>query len=72
MKKMIGYILFILSFVVWGIIALLPFLDITKVQVASFTTILLIVGEILFWSSLLFLGKDFMQKLKEIFTRKKN
>lgn len=71
MKKTLGYILFILSFVVWGVIALLPFLEITKVQVASFTTILLIAGEVFFWLSLLLLGKDFMSKIKAFFTRKK-
>ncbi|MBS9781954.1 MAG: transporter suffix domain-containing protein [Gammaproteobacteria bacterium] len=71
MKKTLGYILFILSFVAWGVIALLPFLEITKVQVASFTTMLLIAGEVFFWLSLLLLGKDFMSKMKAFFTRKK-
>ncbi len=71
MKKTLGYILFILSWVAWGVIALLPFLEITKVQVASFTTMSLIAGEVLFWLSLLLLGKDFMSKIKAFFTRKK-
>lgn len=71
MKKIIGYILFILSFVAWGVIAVLPFLDITKVQVASFTTILLILGEVFFWLSLVLLGKEFWTKIKDFFTRKK-
>ncbi len=71
MKKLIGYILFILSFVVWVIIALLPFFDISKVQIASFTTILLIAGEIFFWLSLMLLGKDFLAKIKNFFKRKK-
>lgn len=71
MKKTLGYILFILSFVVWGVIALLPFLDITKAEVASFTTILIIAGEVFFWLSLLLLGKDFVNKIKSFFTCKK-
>ncbi|PID44470.1 MAG: hypothetical protein CSB47_11105 [Proteobacteria bacterium] len=71
MKKTLGYILFILSFVAWGVIALLPFLDITKVQVASFTTLLLIAGEVFFWLSLVLLGKEFWINIKAFFTRKK-
>ncbi len=71
MKKFFGYILFVLSFVAWGVIALLPFLEITKVQVASFTTILLIVGEVFFWLSLVLLGKEFWTNIKAFFTRKK-
>ncbi len=71
MKKTLGYILFILSWVAWGVIALLPFLDISKVQIASFTTMLVIAGEVFFWFSLLILGKDFISKIKVFFTRKK-
>ncbi len=47
MKKFWGYVLFILSFAVWGVIALLPFFEITTAQTATFTTILLILGEVL-------------------------
>ncbi|MDP8163212.1 transporter suffix domain-containing protein [Pasteurella skyensis] len=72
MKKTLGYLLFVLSFVAWGVIALLPFLEITKVQIASFTTMLIIAGEVFFWLSLLFLGKDFISKIKVFFTRKKD
>ncbi len=71
MKKMAGYALFVISFLMWGVIVLLPFLEITKAQVASFTTILLISGEVFFWLSLVFLGKDFMSKAKNFFVRKK-
>ncbi len=71
MKKTLGYILFILSFVAWGVIALLPFGDITKVQIASFTTLLLIAGEVFFWLSLVLLGKEFWTTIKAFFTRKK-
>ncbi len=72
MKKTFGYILFILSFVAWGVIAVLPFLELTTAQIASFTTILLILGEVFFWSSLLFLGKEFWLKIKAFFIRQKN
>lgn len=72
MKKFWGYLLFILSFVVSGVIALLPFLEITTAQTATFTTILLILGEVFFWISLLLLGKDFINKIKAFFTCKKS
>jgi len=71
LKAIIGYILFVLSFVAWALIALLPFIDITKVQVAAATTFLLISGEVLFWFSLVLLGKEFWQKIKGFFKRNK-
>ncbi len=71
MKKVIGYCLFILSFVAWGIIAVLPFLELSKGQIASFTTILVILGEVFFWTSTLLLGKEFINTIKGFFTRKK-
>jgi len=71
LKAIIGYILFVLSFVAWALIALLPFIDITKVQVAAATTFLLISGEVLFWFSLVLLGKEFWQKIKGFFRRDK-
>ena len=71
MKKATGYIFFVLSFVAWGVIALLPFLDITKVQVAGATTFLLISGELLFWFSLVLLGKEFWEKIKGFFKQDK-
>jgi len=71
LKTVIGYILFVLSFVAWALIALLPFIDITKVQIAAATTFLLISGEVLFWFSLVLLGKEFWQKIKGFFKRDK-
>ncbi len=71
MKKIIGYPLFILSFAAWAVIVILPFFELTKVQIASFTTILLIAGEVFFWLSLVLLGKEFWTNIKAFFTRKK-
>jgi len=41
------------------------------VQVAAATTFLLISGEVLFWFSLVLLGKEFWQKIKGFFKRDK-
>jgi hypothetical protein len=57
LKKILGYICLILSFATWGIIAALPFIDISKGEVAAATTILIISGEVLFLISLALLGK---------------
>ncbi len=69
MKRTIGYILFILSWLAWGIIALLPFFELTMGQIASFTAVLLIIGEVTFWLSILLLGKEFIVKTKIIFRK---
>ena len=71
MKKMFGYLFLILSFVTWGIIALLPFIDISKSQVAGLTTALIIAGEVLFLASIALLGKEAWMHIKAIFRRKK-
>ena len=71
MKKIIGYGLLVLSFAVWGVIALLPFLALSKGQIAGATTILIITGELAFLSSLTLLGKEVWEKIKAIFKSKK-
>jgi len=71
LKKVLGYICLVLSFVVWGIIAALPFMDISKGEVAAATTGLIISGEVLFILSIALLGKEVWEKIKGIFKRKK-
>ena len=70
MKKIAGYICLVLSFAVWGVIALLPFIDISKGEVAAATTFLIISGEVLFLVSIALLGKDAWEHIKAIFKRK--
>jgi hypothetical protein len=71
MKKMFGYLFLILSFVPWGVVAILPFVDISKGQVAGITTALIIAGQVLFLISIALLGKDVWERIKAIFKRKK-
>lgn len=71
MKKIIGYTLLTLSFVAWGLIALLPFIDISKTQIAGATALLVIAGEVLFWLSILLLGKEAWEKIKSRLKREK-
>jgi hypothetical protein len=45
-------------------ILVVPFLGFSKIQIAGFTTGLIIVGEVLFYLSLFILGKSFYDKFK--------
>lgn len=67
LKKVIGCILLFLSIVSWGVIALLPFIDISKGEIAGAITFLIITGELLFWGSIVLVGKEVWVSLKGIF-----
>ena len=71
MKKIIGYLLLAMSFGVWAVIAVLPFTNISISNIALFTTILAISGEVLFVMSLALLGREVWDYFKSIFTKKK-
>ncbi len=70
MKKTIGYILLGFSFVPWAVIALLPFLEMSKGQIAGATTILVIAAEVAFIVSIALLGKETWERIKAIFRPK--
>ena len=67
MKKVIGYFLFVLSFMAWAAIAILPFLNLSIEMSAAITTALVIGGEIAFFLSIALLGKEFLGKVKKNF-----
>ena len=69
MKKVIGYILFVASFIAWAAIAILPFLSLSIEMVAAVTTILIVGGEVAFFLSIALLGKEFLEKLKILFQK---
>jgi hypothetical protein len=71
MKKKVGYALLVLSFVPWGMIALLPFLELSAGQIAAATTALIIAGECLFYISIVLLGREAWQKIKSLVTFKR-
>ena len=76
MKKIIGYIFFVASFVAWAAIAILPFLNLSVEMVAAVTTILIVGAEVAFILSIALLGKEFLEKLKiffrKLFTKKQD
>ncbi len=59
-----GIILMIVSIPVFLVAFLVPFLNIDGKQKVTFTTILLIVAEVLFWSGGLLVGKELFTKYK--------
>jgi hypothetical protein len=67
MKKVIGYFLFVLSFLAWAAIAILPFLNLSIEMSAAITTALIVGGEIAFFLSIALLGKEFLGKVKKNF-----
>ena len=69
MKKIIGYFLFVASFIAWAAIAILPFLNLSIEMVAAVTTILIVGGEVAFVLSIALLGKEFLEKLKILFQK---
>ncbi|MBK7627338.1 MAG: transporter suffix domain-containing protein [Bacteroidales bacterium] len=47
------------------LIFIMPWFDYTKAQIAGITTVLIIIGEVLFYVSIFILGKAFYAKIKE-------
>jgi hypothetical protein len=68
MLKTIGYILLIISCISFLMILVVPFLGLSKMQLAGITTGLIIVGEVSFYSGLLIVGKSFWDKIKSKLT----
>jgi len=69
MKKVIGYFLFVISFVAWAVIGVLPFLNLSIEMSATITTVLIVGGEIAFFLSIVLLGKEFLGKIKSFFNK---
>jgi hypothetical protein len=66
-KKIIGYILFVLSFAMWFVPAFISFFSLAAKQIAIIVTTSIIAGEVFFVLSLIILGKAFWLKIKRWF-----
>ena len=64
MGKTLGYILLIVSCLAFLMILVIPWLGFSKIQIAGITTGLIIAGEVLFYLSLIILGRSFYDKIK--------
>lgn len=67
MIKTIGYTLFLICCIAFLSILIVPLLGFPGRQIATITLILIIIGEVTFYASLIFLGKSFYKKIKERF-----
>lgn len=61
----IGYIILIVACLLFILIPVVPFLNLTVRQKAGISTGLFIAGEVLFYLSLVILGKSFYEKIKK-------
>lgn len=62
--KIAGYILLSISCILFIMIPVIPWFDFSAGQIAGITAGLLIAGEILFYLSLIILGRSFYDKIK--------
>jgi hypothetical protein len=69
MKNAIGYILFASSFMAWAAIAVLPFLNLSIEMGAAITAGLIVGAEIAFFLSIALVGKEFLEKFKNLFKK---
>jgi hypothetical protein len=67
MLKIIGYVLLALSFLMWGLIFIIPWFDLSKSRMVGITAILIIAGEAFFYLSIIILGKQLFDKFKKKF-----
>jgi len=74
MLRVFGYILLLISCLLFLAILVIPWFGLSKGQIAGITTGLIIAGEILFYLSLIILGKSFFEKIKSkvLFWKVKN
>ena len=68
MTRIIGYIIFAISCLVWGAIFVIPWLGYSKAQIAGIITVLIIIGEVTFYVSIFLIGKSFYHKIKNKLT----
>lgn len=62
--RLIGYIVLSISCLLFILIPVVPWLDFSGGQIAGITAGLLIAGEILFYTSLIILGRSVYNKIK--------
>jgi len=62
--KLIGFIILAVSCILFILIPVVPWLGFSAGQIAGISAGLLIAGEILFYSSLIILGRSFFDKIK--------
>ncbi len=72
MKKKIGITFIVLSFVLWILIPVIPFLSFGAGLKTAIVSGLFIGGEVFFWLGALLTGKDIVKKFIQKYWRKKD
>lgn len=72
MIKIFGYILFAICCISFLAILIIPVLGFSAKQIAGITITLVVIGEVTFYLSLIFLGKSFFKKIKSKLQLRKN
>ena len=67
MRKTLGYVMLVVACLAWVAILLLPFMGLSLATVATFTTGLIITGEVTFFAGIALLGKEAWNKIKVVF-----
>ena len=65
-RNLFGYSLVVTSFVVWGAIPALPFLDIPLTEVAVIATAMLVTSYAMFYLGIFLLGRQVWDKAKAL------
>lgn len=65
-KRWLGIALFILSFVFYGCLLLVPFLPLSLEGKTTLSVLLVISGESSFWLSAIILGKEMIEKFRTV------
>jgi hypothetical protein len=64
MLKITGFIILVISCLLFLMIPVVPWLGFSKGKIAGVITILIVSGEILFYLSLIILGRSYFDKIK--------
>lgn len=65
MLKKLGWVLFVLSFVLFGLLLVVPFLNLSAGQATSTALVLAVAGEIAFWAGGVLLGREVVRKYRQ-------
>ena len=69
MRKLIGYSLLAISCFAWAVIPVIPFLNLTVAQKASWATAVFVFAEVTWWLAMPLLGQEIIDYSKKVWQR---
>jgi cytochrome c biogenesis factor len=63
--KRVGYFLLVLSFLMWGLVILIPFTGLSRSDMAAYAAVLYVVSYALFFAGGFLVGKEAISDLKD-------